>query len=108
MQHGGLQAAEAEVVAAAKPRPRQSRRRSGSIARRAFDGRAAGETESEEAADLVECLAGGVISRAPEPAVDAVPVHEHEVRVAAGDDQPECRQFRLAVVAAGNLDPIRV
>ena len=93
VQDGGLEAAEAEVVAAlsqARGRRRPSRR--ASRAGRSTAG-PPGKPSPSSAADLVEGFAGGVVARAAEAPVVAVAAHQHEVGVAAGDDQAERRQL---------------
>ena len=55
----------------------------------------AGERQPEEAAHLVERLAGSVVARAAEPLVRAMDAHQHEVRVPAGDDEAERGELRL-------------
>ena len=68
--------------------------------RPAVDGRPAGKAQAEQARDLVEGLAGGVVYGLAEAAVAAVVLHEDDVAVAAGDDQDErgeARAFSLRV-----------
>ena len=45
--------------------------------------RTAGESEAEDAGGFVERLSGRVVASAPEQAIFAVPLHEHQVGMAA-------------------------
>ena len=62
--------------------------------------RAARITQLQETRHLVERLPGGIVQgRAQEP-VAAVPLHQHELRMAAGNDQNQRRElFRCAATS---------
>jgi hypothetical protein len=96
-EHLRLEAAEREVVRAGEAGARQAerRRRAG---RQPLDGGAAREAQPQQPRHLVERLAGGVVRGLAQAAVAAVAGHEHEVCVAAGDDEAEdgeARRWRL-------------
>ena len=59
----------------------------------AVDRRTARVAEAEEAGDLVERLAGGVVDGLAEQAVAAVVLHRDEHRVAARHEQHDERQL---------------
>ena len=74
-EHGRLQAAEAEIVAAAQHGARQTLRQDRCrrhSRRRLLDRRAAGEAEAQKPRHLVERLAGGVVAGAAQQTVTAV------------------------------------
>ena len=59
------------------------------VAGSVLDGRATREAETKQTRPLVECLAGGIVQRAPKVAEAAVPGHQDELRVAAGHQEAE-------------------
>ena len=77
----------------------------------ALDGRPAGEAKVEQAGDLVKRLAGSIVKRAAQPLVAAVGGHQHQLGVAARDDQ---HQHGEAVAGARRrphgacVQPVRV
>ena len=85
-----LQAAEAEVEArVAAHRDRQLEGLGVAVGGEPFERRAARVAEAEQAGDLVEGLAGGVVEGAPEDLVAGVVADRRQHRVAAAGDQAE-------------------
>src|SRR5207244_962308 len=92
VQHGGLEAAEAEVERASGEQRARERVRLGIAAlRRALDRRPAGVGEPEERRDLVERLARRVVLRLAEEVVVGRRAVAEELGVAAAHDQREER-----------------
>ena len=87
VDHGGLEPGEGEVVALAEHRPGEPDRGGIAIGGEAVDGGAARIAEAEEAGNLVEGLAGGVVDGLAEHLVAAVVLHDDEQRVAARHDE---------------------
>ena len=59
--------------------------------------RAAGEGQAQQTPDLVEGLAGGVVARAAQPPVAAVPRHQQQFGMPARDEQRQQRESRLVL-----------
>ena len=104
IHHRRLQAAEAEVEPVVQHRPREADRLGVAVHRFTIDRRAAGVAEPEEASDLVERLAGGVVDRLPEQAVLAVVLHLDQHRVAAGDQHHDQRELQRRVFQEGRIE----
>jgi hypothetical protein len=69
------------------------------------DRRPAREAQAEDASDLVEGLAGGVIDGLAEPPVMSVRGHEHYIAVAAGYDERQQReQGFIFAIEPGSVD----
>ena len=83
---------EAEVEPAPAHRPRQRKRVRIARLRQFVDDRPRRVAEAEHLADLVERLAGGVVAGGAEQLVDAVVARDHQLRVAAGDEQRQVRE----------------
>ena len=105
-----LQAAEAEVEAGvAGHRDRQLEGLGVAVRGQPFERRAARVAEAEQAGDLVEGLAGGVVERVPEDLVAGVVADRGQHRVAAaGDQAEEGRLERLGLEEVGGDVPLQV
>src|SRR2546428_11188149 len=104
-QHRRLEPAEAKVVAV---RPDGAREREGvrvAALRGARHRGPAGEAETEEARDLVEGLARGVVDRAAGRTEAPVAFHEHGVAVGAGQDEHDRGYLRFGRGVRGGLAP---
>ena len=93
-QQRRLEPREAEVVALPEPGAGQIEGAGPPRGGSALDRRAARVAESEQAGALVERLPGRVVERPPEVPVCAVPGHQDQLRVAAGDEQADEREVR--------------
>ena len=114
VEDGSLKPGEAEVIAMVDGMAQPARKR---IARRIaalrgpFDGRAARKAKVEQAGNLVKCFAGCIVECAAQPGIVAVGGHQHQLGMAARDDQ---HQHREAIAGTGSgphgacVQPVRV
>jgi hypothetical protein len=93
-QHGRLETGEAEIVGTRRARSREPRRRR-RVARRRADGGSTRIWQAEQPPDLVERLARRVVDGLAEQRVAPMVVHQHELGVAAADDEAEQRERRF-------------
>ena len=93
-----LEAREAQVVRVAQPRPRKDAVVPGRGLGRPTDRRPARVAEPQQATDLVEGLAGGVVEGRAEQPVGEVVAHLGDEGVAAGHDQRHEREDRVGPV----------
>ena len=94
----GLEAGEAEVERIAEPRPGKDAITLRRTFCRAADGRPARVAQAEQPADLVECLAGGIVQRRAEQAVGQVVAHLDQEGVTARHDQRHQREDRIVAL----------
>ena len=107
-QHRGLQAAEREVEAIGRQGAGQRKCVRVALLRDPLDRRAPGETEMEQARDLVEGLARRIVDRAPERPEAAMRLHEDEIAVRAAHDEDDRGDLRLRRHIFGLVEPVRV
>ena len=97
-QHGGFQAAEAEVeIGAGDHRSWQPDRPGDTEIRESRHRGTARIAEPEQLRRLVESFAGGVVERFPEQCVAAPVVDAHQLRVATGHQQRHERELRCGL-----------
>ena len=90
-----LQAAEAEIVLAVKPRPGQLERVRVTLPGQLIQQRTAGIGDRQHARRLIKRFARSVVQRVSQQAVLAVIRHFHHVRMSAACNQADKRRFQL-------------
>lgn len=98
MPQGGLQTAEAEVVAVLEPGSWKGQAwRSGS--RCFLDSRASGVAQIQDSGCLVKGFAGSIVASASQPVKLAMFLHQDQVAVSSGDDEAKAGENDLVVLA---------
>src|SRR5262249_1330765 len=104
-EDGGLEAREREFESSLiEHRPREVEGITTPAFGGAIDRGATRESQPEMFRHLVDRRAGGVAERAAEPAVTPESVHEHELRVAARDDEGDRGIRTRAVFEVGRVE----
>ena len=108
LANGRLEPAERKVPRLRlEPGAREGKAARIAVHRQSLDQRAAREAEAEQAGHFVEGFAGRVVAGAPQAPVAAVSVAQHQVAVAARDDQRHQRKRRL-LRRRTDLEPVGV
>ena len=94
-QHRRFQARKGKIeIAAVQQGARQLERGRGALLRQPRQGRPARVAQAQQLGGFVEGLARGVVDGLAQDGVAPHPVHPHELRVPARDEQRDKREFR--------------